>query len=149
MGTEHPGIRALEREWKIGLFVVIGGFALAIAVAAFLTFGKRPHAVVPDRTQAAEQAPYQAGGLDDPSQFCRTALANAKNYGVVPNDSRLTDPNPRQTDQEGRYICDAANGKADYSIAADIVCEEIAKDQCVSIYSIAQDDGSVLYQRQN
>lgn len=152
MSTEHPDIRALEREWKIGLFVVIGGFVLAIAVAAFLTFGKKPHAVVPDQTQIAEPAPSSddiASGLSDPSQVCRTALANAKNFGVLPGDGRLADPDPRQTDQEGRYICDAETGKAKYSIAIDIVCEDAAKESCISIYNVAEDDGAVLYQRQN
>lgn len=152
MDTEHSDIRAFEREWTISLFVVIGGFVIAIAVAAFLTFGKKQHAVVPDQTQIAEAAPPSdeaANGLNDPSQVCRTALANAKNFGVLPNDGRLADPNPRQTDQEGRYICDAATAKAKYSIAVDIVCEDAAKDQCVSIYNVAEEDGAVLYQRQN
>jgi hypothetical protein len=152
MDTEHPGIRAFEREWKISLFVVIGGFAIAIAVAAFLTFGKAHHAVVPDRTQVEEPAPPSdevANGLNDPSQVCRTALANAKNFGVLPNDGRLADPDPRQTDLEGRYICDAETGKAKYSIAVDIVCEDAARESCISIYNIAEDDGAVLYQRQN
>jgi hypothetical protein len=152
MSTEHPDIRALEREWKIGLFVVIGGFVLAIAIAAFLTFGKRPHAIVPDQTQIAEPAPSSddiASSLNDPSQVCRTALANAKNFGVLPGDGRLADPDPRQTDQEGRFICDAETGKAKYSIAVDIVCEDAAKESCISIYNVAEDDGAVLYQRQN
>lgn len=152
MSTEHRDIRAFEREWKISLFVVIGGFAIAIAVAAFLTFGKQRHAAVPDQTQVAEPAPPSddvANNLNDPSQVCRTSLANAKNFGVLPNDGRLSDPDPRQTDQEGRYICDAQTGKAKYSIAVDIVCEDAAKESCVSIYSVSDDDGSVLYQRQN
>lgn len=152
MSTEHPDIRALEREWKIGLFVVIGGFVIAIAVAAFLTFGKKHHAIVPDQTQVEEPAPPSedvANNLNNPSQVCRTALANAKNFGVLPNDGRLSDPDPRETDQDGRYICDAETGKAKYSIAIDIVCEDAAKESCVSIYSVAEDDGAVLYQRQN
>ena len=98
MSTEHPDIRALQREWKIGLFVVIGGFTLAIAIAAFLTFGKKPHAVVPDQTQVAEPAPPSgdaANGLNDPSQVCSTALANAKNFGVLPMTGHLRDPDPR------------------------------------------------------
>jgi len=150
MSTDQPDFRALEREWKIGLSVVIGGFAIAIAVAAFLTFGHKSHAVVPDQTQVEETAPANVqGGLDHPSQVCTTALMNAKNFGVVPAGGRLTDPDPRQTDQDGRYICDAATDKAKYSIAVDIVCAQVAKGKCVSIYNIAQDDGSVLYQRQN
>ncbi|HVT23403.1 MAG TPA: hypothetical protein VHD95_02160 [Rhizomicrobium sp.] len=152
MSTEHPDIRALEREWKIGLFVVIGGFTLAIAIAAFLTFGKKPHAVVPDQTQVAEPAPPSgdaANGLNDPSQVCSTALANAKNFGVLPMTGHLRDPDPRQTDQEGRYICDAETGSANYSIAVDIVCDDATKESCISIYNVAEDDGAVLYQRQN
>jgi hypothetical protein len=150
MSTE-PGFRTLEREWIIGLWVVIGGFAAAIAVAALLTFGQRGHAVVPDETQATEYVPPadMDGALANPSQLCTTALANAKAFGVVPGDGRLSDPDPRQTDQDARYICDAATAKARYSIAVDIVCDQVAKASCVSIYNVAQDDGAVLYQRQN
>lgn len=150
MSTE-PDFRALEREWTIGLFVVIGGFAIAIAVAVFLTFGHRPHAAVPDETQASDYSPPSdvQDALSNPSQVCATALANAKDAGVLPGNGRLTDPDPRQTDQDNRYICDAATGKARYSIAIDVVCDQVSKTSCISIYNVAQDDGSVLYQRQN
>lgn len=86
--------------------------------------------------------------MNSPKQVCRTALANAKNFGVLPDAGHLTDEIPRPTDQQGRYICDAATAKAKYSLAIDIVCAEAGKTQCVSLYNIAQDDGSVLYQRQ-
>ncbi len=49
-----PDFRALEREWMIGLWAVIGGFVIAIAAAAFLTFGHKQHANVPDQTQMEE-----------------------------------------------------------------------------------------------
>ncbi len=150
MDMEQPDIRALGREWKIGLAVVICGFALAIAAAAFFSFGHEPHATVPDETQIAERAlPQEPNGAPgDRAQICRAALANAKNFGILPDNGRLTDPNPRPTDQEGRYICDAATAHARYSLAADVVCADTAKTQCVSLYNIAQEDGSVLYQRQ-
>ncbi|HEY4123724.1 MAG TPA: hypothetical protein VGM36_03865 [Rhizomicrobium sp.] len=148
MSMEQSDIRALKREWTIGLAVVVCGFVLAIAVAAFLTFGQAQHAVIPDETQIAERPlPHEQQG-GSPAQLCRTALANAKDFGVLPGAGRLTDSLPRPTDQQGRYICDAASGKAKYSLAVDIACKEVAKAQCVSLYSISQDDGSVLYQRQ-
>ncbi|HEY4124611.1 MAG TPA: hypothetical protein VGM36_08365 [Rhizomicrobium sp.] len=148
MDMEQSDIRALKREWTIGLAVVICGFAIAIAVAAFLTFGHKPRAAVPDETQIAEPAPPRETDVSDSKQVCLTALANAKNVGVLPDAGRLTDQIPRPTDQEGRYVCDAQTAKAKYSLAVDIVCKQIAKAQCVSLYSISQDDGSVLYQRQ-
>ena len=150
MSMEQSDLRALKREWTIGLTVVISGFVLAIAVAAFLTFGQKHAAIVPDQTQIAEQAPPREPevGSGERTQICRTALANAKDFGVLPGNGRLADSLPRPTDQEGRYICDAATGKAKYSLAVDVVCKQVAKAQCVSLYAIAQDDGSVLYQRQ-
>lgn len=151
MSMEQPDLRALRREWMIGLTVVIGGFALAIAVAAFLTFGQKRAAVIPDQTQIAEQAPprEQYLAFDERTRICRTALANAKTVGVVPANGRLIDPTPRPTDRQGRYVCDASTGKAEYSLAADVVCADVGKAQCISLYSIAQDDGAVLYQRQH
>jgi hypothetical protein len=147
MDMEQADIRALKREWTISLAVVIGGFIIAIAVAAFLTFGQRQHALVPDQTQLPDHGPPHVRTAGDPARFCRTVLASAKAFGVVPGAGRLFDPDPRQTDQQGRYICDAQAGAAKYSIAADVVCPDIGKDRCVSIYNIAQDDGAVLYQR--
>lgn len=150
MSSEHPGIRELEREWKISLFVVIGGFALAIALAAFLTFGKRPHAVVPDQTAVEESVPPpEETALGDVSHLCRTALANAMETGAIPKKSRLSDRDPRLTDQTNRLVCDATAEEKSYSIAVDVVCEDTQRAECVSVYGIAQDDGEVLYQRRN
>lgn len=150
MSIDQPGLRALEREWAIGLVTVVGGFAVALAVAAFLTFGHRAHAVVPDTTQAEERSPPRGVGmaaLHAPTAFCRTALRNAKETGVLPAKGRLTDPFPRQTDQEGRFICDAAAGAVQYAIASDAVCANPAKYECVRIYGISKNDGTVIYQR--
>ena len=149
MSIEQPDLRALKREWTIGLAVVIGGFALAIGVAAFLTFGQKHAAVIPDQTQIAEQTPPHDRdiGRSGRIQFCRTALANAKALGLLPEKGHLSDPNPRPTDQPGRYICDASTDKTEVSLAADIVCDEVAKARCVSLQSVTGIDGSVLYER--
>ena len=57
MSMEQSDLRALKREWTIGLTVVISGFVLAIAVAAFLTFGQKHAAIVPDSVPANCLAP--------------------------------------------------------------------------------------------
>jgi hypothetical protein len=33
-------------------------------------------------------------------------------------------------------------------IAADLVCRDLRDRRCVNLYSVTQDDGTVLYQRQ-
>jgi hypothetical protein len=149
MSTEQPNIRALWREWTIGIIVVIGGFVIAIAVAAWLTFGHKPPPV-PVETPAAGQGASvgQQANQNDPTQVCRTALANAKSFGIIPSFGQLTDANPRETEQQGRYVCEAATPAAKYTIAVDLVCQQLSDAKCVNIYSIAQGDGSVLYQRQ-
>jgi hypothetical protein len=149
MSKEQPDVRALKREWTIGLAVIVGGFIIAIAVAAWLTFGQKPAAPTPGETQTEETAPAsQAAAQPDPTQICSTALANAENFGIIPSFGRLTNPNPRQTKQRGRYVCDAATDSAKYAITLELVCKDFADTQCVSLYTIAQDDGTVLYQRQ-
>ena len=39
MSEQNPNMRRLQFEWYAALATIIGGFIIAIAVAAYLTFG--------------------------------------------------------------------------------------------------------------
>ncbi|MBN9569562.1 MAG: hypothetical protein J0H30_00540 [Alphaproteobacteria bacterium] len=139
--------RALSREWPTGLIVIAGGFVIAIAVAAWLTLTHKPAPVAGQVGQPGAAATGQASGTD-PTQVCRTALANAQNFGVLPAYGTLADANPKETSVQGRYTCAAATPSAKYALTVDLVCEQLDNAQCVALYSVTQDDGSVLYHRQ-
>jgi hypothetical protein len=94
--------RALSREWLTGLIVIAGGFVIAIAVAAWLTLTHKPAPVAGQVGQPGAAATGQASGTD-PTQVCRTALANAQNFGVLPAYGTLADANPKETSVQGRY----------------------------------------------
>ncbi len=151
MSEDQTDIAALSREWLAARVVVIGGFAIAIAVALYFAFRSAP-AETPE-AQAAAQTQQAAATQEEAEasaehQLCRMELANAQNYGLIPQFGRLSDPNPQKTDIQGRYVCQAATQAAKYTIAADLVCRNLADPHCVALYSVTQDDGTVLYQRQ-
>ena len=142
--------RKLHVEWIAALATIAGGFVIAIAVAAYLTFGAKPQtvnppqALTPTQIEAARTAAY----VKLASQVCNLELANAQNFGIVPNFGKLANPLPRATDVQGRYVCIATTGAAKYVIAADLVCKDFRDSRCVSLFSVSQDDGTVLYHRQ-
>ena len=150
MSMNDPNTRRLQFEWYAALATNIGGFVVAIAVAAYLTFGGKSAtqtAVAPtsqaEIEQARDAAPQKLG-----AELCGLELANAKTFGVVPNYGRLESTQPRLTDVRERYVCVAATQVAKYVMAADLLCKDFKDTRCVSLFSVTQDDGTVLYQRQ-
>ena len=97
-------------------------------------FGHKPP---PVRSNACRRAGVASVGhqanQNDPTQVCRTALANAKSFGIIPSFGQLTDANPRETEQQGRYVCEAATPAAKYTIAVDLVCQQLSDAKCVNI----------------
>ena len=79
--------------------------------------------------------------------LCRMELANAQNFGLIPSFGKLSDPDPKATDVQGRYVCQVATPAAKYTIMADLVCSNLGDRRCVELYSVAQ-GSTVLYQRQ-
>ncbi len=151
MSEHQADIGALSREWLAARVVVIGGFLIAVAVGLYFALWAGP-AQTPEE-QAAVQTPQAATSQQEAEasaehQLCRMELANAQNYGLIPQFGRLSDPNPQKTDVQGRYVCQAATTAAKYNIAADLVCRDLTDPHCVALYSVTQDDGTVLYQRQ-
>jgi hypothetical protein len=151
MDEQYPNLRRLQIEWYAALATIIGGFVIAIAVAAYLTFGgKAPVtqtvAVPPSAAEIQKQreaALEQAG-----AEICGLELANAQTFGVVPNFGKLLTQMPRATDVRRRFVCVAGTQVTKYVLAADLVCGNLRDSRCVSLFSVTQDDGTVLYQRQ-
>jgi hypothetical protein len=150
MNEQNPNARRLQFEWYAALTTIIGGFVIAIAVAAYVTFGNKPAAQAPavPPTQAELQKARDAALMKAGAEICGLELANAQTFGVVPNFGRLLTQMPRATDVRGRYVCVAGTQVTKYVLAADLMCRNLKDARCVSLFSVTQDDGTVLYQRQ-
>lgn len=153
MSEYEPDIAALKREWMAARIVLIGGFALAIAAGAYAGIAWRGK-VLQARQQAAaaiaqEQAATaaQQGNAGAGAQLCHMALANAQGFGIVPGFARLAQADPAETKKTGRYLCAAATDSSQFTLAVDLVCRDLKNSQCVSLYSVTQNGGAVLYQR--
>ena len=147
--------RGTQREWLAARVVVVGGFLVAIAVAAYFTLRPAPQPVVEEQpaappaqqqvmtAQQAAEANARAGMM-----VCAMELVNAKNSGIIPSYGQLIDMLPKATGKRGRYVCRAATQAAKYAISADLVCRTLQDPRCVLLYRITAGDGTVLYQRQ-
>jgi len=94
---------------------------------------------------AAERAKVDAEAA---LALCTAALDTSKAYGIVPQFGKLASAGLQVTNVKGRYKCLASTDAARYVIAADLVCRDLRDRRCVNLYSVTQDDGTVLYQRQ-
>ena len=153
MAEQDKNLRAISREWMAARIVVIAGFILALGAGGYFAYEAR-QIVMANRHRVlaavqAEQAQENAQETSDVEgeQLCKTALANAKNFGIVPTYGQLTAYTPKKSDVTGRYVCEAATTATKYVIAADLVCRKMDNAQCVNLFSITQSDGTVLYQR--
>lgn len=155
MNEHEADMIALKREWLAARIVLIGGFVLAIGLGAYAAYVWRT-GIVHAREQAAaqlaaqENAAYaqQANALAG-ALLCKQALTNAQSFGIVPGYTKLTNDQPQPTSVTGRYACAAATDSSKFTITADLVCKDLKNPRCVPLYSVAQNGGEVLYQRQN
>jgi hypothetical protein len=157
--TDHDdGMRMTAREWTAARVVLIGGFIIAIAVAGYFTWTQHQQA---QQAAAAQQAQAQAEAKADapptPAQIaqsrarmnlmvCLRVVVNAATSGIVPNYAKLASRAPTPTNVQGRYSCNAATDVAKYTVTADLICADMRKADCVKLYSVKSDDGTVLYQ---
>ncbi len=153
MAEQEKELRAISREWMAARIVVITGFIVALGVGGYFAYAAR-QIVMANRHRVlasvqAEQAQENAQEASDVAgeQLCKTALANAKNFGIIPAYGQLIAYTPKKSDVTGRYVCAAATTATKYVIAADLVCRKMDNAQCVDLFRITQDDGTVLYQR--
>ena len=147
-------LRGIAREWLAARIVVVGGFLVAIAIAAYFMFRPAPQPVAEAQPSVAQQqqaAPAQqrANANNKAAMMvCAQELLSAKNFGIIPSYGQLSSAFPKTTDVRGRYVCSAATQAAKYIIAADLVCRNLEDLRCVFLFSVTAADGTVLYQRQ-
>lgn len=133
--------RRLVWEWRVALITVIGVFVVAIV---FLGYRAWQAAHAPKPMAAAEQQKVNAEAT---AALCTAGLDRAKAYGIVPGYAKLAAIGLELTGVKGRYTCLAATSVTQYRVTADLVCRDLRDQRCVALYSVKQQDGTVLYQR--
>ena len=137
---------AVAREWLIARIVVIGG--LIIAAIAVIWFGWLQPTLIIHRLVERKEEQKQAL-VTAVSAMCDMGLTAAKNFGIVPAYGQMATNSVYTTNVRGRYICIAATHAARYLVAVDLLCKDFKNKRCISLYSVTQTDGTVLYQRQS
>jgi len=138
--------RQLSREWLVARIVVIGG--CIIALLAIVWFGwaqpelQRRDALARLREHNREMAVAA-------TQLCKSGLGAAQNFGIVPTYAQLSGSKVYITSVQGRYICVAATHAARYLVAVDLLCRDVNAGRCISLFSVVQGNGAVLYRRQS
>jgi hypothetical protein len=145
MSEAAPNLRMLRLEWltaqallALGVVIGIAGF---FAPVSFRT-GPASSVSPPGSTGAP------ASRAEIAAQFCSTAVTKARDFGVVPGDTRSSSV-PDKTDVVGRYVCTAENGSNKFTVSVDLLCRDVGDGRCFSLFSVSQSDGTVLYQRQD
>jgi hypothetical protein len=145
MSEAEHNLRMLRLEWltaqvllALGVVIGIAGFFLPVS------FRAGPSSTVSEPGTASVGPSKTAAG----DQFCSSAVATARDFGVVPSDTRPAGM-PDKTDVRGRYVCAAANGSGSFTVSIDLVCRDLGAERCFSLFNVTQSDGTVLYQRQD
>ncbi len=142
MDDQDADLRALRREWLAARIVFAGGFGLAL-IAAIVFAIWRP--VAPTAATSLAAPPSERQHMAE--MFCTSALGVAQAFGIVPGFAK-PEGVPQRTDVKGRYTCAASTSASKYAITVDLMCTDLGDSRCFNLYSVSQDDGTVLFQRQ-
>jgi len=141
--------RGTQREWLAAKIVVVGGFLIAIGVAAYFVIAPR---FAPEHNMQ-ENLPSSISHLipEDAKTamilFCAQELVEGKNVNIVPNDAQLAEKLPRNTGVKNRFACIARTNAVVYFITADYMCPRVTDPKCVRLYDIQTNDGLLVYRR--
>jgi hypothetical protein len=155
--------RGTAREWFWARVVLIGGFAVAVAVAGYFGWERHAQTIAAQQQEAARLAatarqqprtmtPEQARADENKKlgmMICAMELVNAKNMGVIPPYGQLADTQPRATAKKNRLSCLAATEVNKYEIQADLLCRTLTSPQCMKLHSVKTADGTTLFEDKN
>jgi len=128
--------RSIFRE-PVVLWSAIGGAVVILLAAGYVAWNQFGH----------HGAATASNPLSERS-ICQATLDRATSYGVIPPTSALASPDPDKTQINGRVTCHAQLGAMLYAMTVDVVCDDMGKDSCLKLYSVKQNDGTSLFQRQ-
>lgn len=146
VSNQEDAHSSLSREWLIARIVVIGGLIVALGAITYFGWAK-PY--IAERTRLiANQTRAQALSVAV-ADICEGGLSAAKNFGIVPVYGRVAAKTVYTTNVQGRYVCVGATPSTRYLVIVDLLCRRLKERRCLSLYSVRQMDGTVLYQRQS
>ena len=119
MSDQNPNMRRLQFEWYAALATIVGGFVVAIAVAAYLTYGGKPatQTAAAPPTQAEVQRARMAALEQMGAELCGLELVNAQTFGVraefrqAPDPDAARDEDPRPLSLRGRHAGDPVRAR--------------------------------------
>ena len=141
--------RGTQREWLAAKIVLVGGFVIAIGVAAYFVLAPR---FAPDHHMQANLPDSVSHLIPDDAKtammlFCAQELVEGKNVNIVPVDAQLAEKLPRNTRVKNRFACIAHTTATVYFITADYRCTQVTNPKCVQLYDIQTNDGLLIYRR--
>ncbi|HET7335948.1 MAG TPA: hypothetical protein VFI93_12595 [Rhizomicrobium sp.] len=125
------------------LWGAIGVLVVVVLVAGYFLFFHKG-GVTGSSSQTAELS------------ICNATLARARDYGVVPFAAKLTSEDATALDGDGdaaaqtekRYVCNAAAQESKFAITVGVSCKDMSDAKCFKLYTVKQDDGTLLFNRQ-
>jgi hypothetical protein len=155
--------RGTARDWFWARIVLIGGFAIAIAIAGLMVWQRHEARIAAQQEEASVLAKAAQGQRNtmSPEQaradesrkmgmmICAMELLSAKNMGLIPPYGELADSQPRATNKKNRVSCLAATEVNKYQIQADLFCRTLTDSRCMKLHSVKTDHGTTLYEDKN
>jgi len=138
-----------------GLGLLVAGFFLGAYFGTGIFGGGEMTASAPSTPDTATAgglgaqppASTRAVAVADANTFCPLGLGNAKDFGLLPNNTELAGSTAAGTAVTGRYVCKAKNDVGNYEIVFDTLCDDATNSRCLTLYSVGQEGGATLYRR--
>jgi hypothetical protein len=81
--------------------------------------------------------------------ICKTAVARARDYGVLPPDAEKVGEKSTSDSDPNRVICNAQANNATFTLTASVPCDDAKDDKCLQLEKVTTSDGKALYDMQN
>lgn len=118
--------------------LVLGGVAvvvIAVGVGGYFLGTRHP-----DAPKTAEQAAADRG-------VCEATLDRVRNFGILLPTAKLASDDATKTDTDKRVTCSATSDGTSYTIAVDVLCDNMGDEKCLQLFKVTDSTGKTLFQR--